>query len=81
MSGKTVNFKVAQYLITHTCYPFGIYHNYLKYSHLPIEQNVRKGLVSRGQTAFFFCVWVGKKGSGNPSIEILCDKIARNWQC
>ena len=28
---------------------------------------------------FFFCVWVGKKGSGNSSIEILCDRIARNW--
>ena len=34
----------------------------------------------RGQTAFFLCVWVGKKGSGNPSVEILCDRIARNWR-
>ena len=37
-------------------------------------------VVSRGQTTFFLCVWVGKKGSGKPSIEILCDRIARNWR-
>ena len=35
------------------------------------------GVVSCGQTTFFFCVWLGKKRSGNPSIEILCDGIAR----
>jgi len=27
----------------------------------------------------FFCVGIGEKGSGYPSIEILCDRIARNW--
>ena len=37
-------------------------------------------LVSHGQTAFFPSCWVGEKGSGCPSIEILCDKIARLLQ-
>ena len=29
---------------------------------------------------FFPCVGLGGKGSGYPSIEILCNRIARNWQ-
>jgi len=37
-------------------------------------------LVLCGQTAFSLLCWVGGKGSGYSSIEILCDRIARNWR-
>ena len=38
---------------------------------LAIVEPGLSGVVSRSQTLFFFCHWVGKKGSGERSIAFL----------
>jgi len=50
-------------------------------THLTLAIHCTIHVVSRGQTpAFSLLCWVREKGSGYPSIEILCDRITRNWR-